>query len=197
MKYHHPTSQYYISPPIKPPIIQRSKTGSATVPPAHDVNYNEPSPVDATYDTDENEPHPETSTSDTTTTTKEPPHFDATPKPNQRQRKQSKPLKNFAVGDPKLLIPLTHDTSTEQDNDTTQQSTGISMSTGSEYTPSENEARHAYDTDADDSHGDQTVLPDIAWAIFCVLCTGCDFTTCAFHVGSVSLIHLPIYRLKG
>ena len=164
MKYHHPTSQYYISPPVKAPIIQRSKSGSATIPPAHDVIYNsdentaEPSTSNSTLE----HPPDDVQNNDENQTQENVDEPKSGKEPNPiRQRKQSKPIKNFAVGDPRLVIPLTHDTSTEPDQDTTQTSTAISMSTGSEYTPSETEARHAYDSDADKSHGETQTLPDI------------------------------------
>ena len=165
MKYHHPTSQYYISPAYSAPIIQRSKTGSATVPPASDVTYTSGADADAHVD---DQTQVQAMNEDETATqspgeTENNAHVEDTQpsQTNKRQRKQSKPSKNFAVNDPELVIPLTHETSPEPEQDTTVQSTTISMSTGSEYAPSEHEARHAYDSDHDDTDKDETFLPDV------------------------------------
>ena len=164
LKFHHPGSQYFISPAPKPPVIQRSVTGSANVAPAGDVEYG-----------NENTENEESSTPPATNPDESINSVSATGfsgrteenKKERKPRKQVLPAKNLSVNDPNLAIPMDSglDISTDHDQDTTRRSMSTSFTTGSEYEPNLAEEAHAYDSDSpsecDDSDKDKDYLPDV------------------------------------
>ena len=167
LKVHHPASPHYISPAPKPPVVQRSATGSANVAPAGDVDYgneNENENTDQEQSSiNTNQPDQNINsisatgfsgrTEDTTTTAK------------RKPRKQVLPAKNLSVNDPNLAIPMDSGLDLSTDQDTTQRSMSTSFTTGSEYEPNLAEEAHAYDSDvssqADDTDKDKDYLPDV------------------------------------